>query len=181
LLGLYLKRVSLFGFNADWQQIVICDIDNRVFVCVCLMNRRIKNSRNGFTLGEAMMATIVLSIAAAGILLPYSGGAAVRAEGMRVTLGYKLAADLVEQILRSDFDQIVASYDGYMESEGHVTDASGVEFTDSRYAKLSRSASCTYVYMPQESGSADPRFILVTVEVCYGGRTIASVKRLVGQ
>lgn len=145
------------------------------------MNRRLHNRDKGFSLAEAMMATVVLSIAAAGILLPYSGGAAARAEGMRVTLGSKLAADLIEQILRSDFDQIVATYDGYAEAEGHVKDAGGAKFSDSNYVKLSRSASCGYVYMPQESGAADSRFILIKVKVYYGGREIASVKRLVGQ
>jgi hypothetical protein len=128
-----------------------------------------------------MMATVVLSMAAAGILLPFSGGAAVRAEGMRMTLGSKLAADLVEQILRSDFDQIVATYNGYTEAEGQVKDGSGAKFSDPHYGKFSRSASCEYVYVPQESGAAASRLILIKVEVYYGGRKIASAKRLVGQ
>ena len=122
------------------------------------------------------MATVVLSIAAAGILLPFSSGAAVRAEGMRYTLGSKLAADLMELIIRSDFDDIVGNYDGYIEAEGHVKDAGGVEFNDPSYANFSRGASCEYVYMDQESGAAESRFILITVEVYYRGRQIASAK-----
>lgn len=145
------------------------------------MKRRLHIREKGFSLAEAVMATFVLSIAAAGILLPFSGGAAVRAEGMRVTLGSKLSADLIEQILRSDFDQIVATYNGHNEAEGQITDASGAKFSDPHYAKLSRSASCEYVYVPQESGAAASRLILIKVEVYYGGRKIVSAKRLVGQ
>jgi hypothetical protein len=100
---------------------------------------------------------------------------------MRYTLGSKLAADLMEQIIRSDFDEIVAVYGVHSEAEGHVKDAGGVEFSDPHYANFSRGASCEYVYMDQESGAAESRFILITVEVYYSGREIASAKRLVGQ
>lgn len=127
------------------------------------------------------MATVVLGIAAAGVLLPFTAGAAARAEGGRRMLASTLAADLVEQIIRTDFDGIVADYDGYIESQGHVKDAAGAEFADSRYANFSRSASCEYVYMPEESGAASPRFILVTVSVYYSGKEIATVNRLVGR
>jgi len=61
--------------------------------------------RNGFTLAEAMIATVVLGIAAAGVLLPYTVGAAVRAEGTRRTLAAKLAGDLMEEIVSTPFDR----------------------------------------------------------------------------
>lgn len=38
-------------------------------------------SCRGFTLAEAMMATVVLGFAAAGVLVPFVSGASVRAEG----------------------------------------------------------------------------------------------------
>ena len=60
-------------------------------------------------------------------------------------------------------------------------DADGAEFTDSRYAKFSKSASCEYVYMPQESGAASPRFILITVSVHYNGNEMVRAKRLVSR
>ena len=141
----------------------------------------LRTKRKGFSLAEAMMATVVLSIAAAGVLLPFTSGASVRAEGNRRTLASMLAADLVEQIIRTDFDQMITNYDGYAEAQGAVKDAGGVEFTDSRYADFSRSASCEYVYMPEESGAASPRFILITVSVYYSGKEIVRAKRLVGR
>ena len=107
-----------------------------------------------FTLAEAMMATVVLGIAAAGVLLPFTSGAAVRVEGMRRTLGAKLAADLMEEIISAPFDQIVAGYDGYAEPQGQVKDA---------------------------SGTGELKFIRVTVRVYYSGKQIAIINRLVSE
>jgi type II secretory pathway pseudopilin PulG len=144
--------------------------------------RRHCNTRwRGFTLAEAMMATIVLGIAAAGVLLPFSTGAAVRAEGMRRTLGSKLASDLIQEIVNTPFGQIVAGYGAYSETEGMVKDTNGVVFTDSNYAKFSRDSMCSYVYVPQESGTGVAKYILVTVRVCYSGKEIAIINRLVSE
>ncbi len=135
----------------------------------------------GFTLVEAMMATVVLGIAAAGVLLPFTSGAAVRAEGMRITLGAKLASNLMEEIVNTSFEQIVASYDGYSEAEGQVKDAGGAVFTDSNYVRFSRDSRCDYVYVPQESGVGVSKYILVTVRVYYSSKIIANINRLVGE
>ena len=137
--------------------------------------------RRGFTLAEAMMATVVLGIAATGVLLPFTSGAAVRAEGMRRTLGAKLASDLVEEIVNTPFEQIVAGYDGYSEAEGQVRDASGVVFTGSNYASFSRDSMCDYVYVPQESGAGVSKYIRITVRVYYSGKEIAVINRLVSE
>ncbi len=137
--------------------------------------------RRGFTLAEALMAVVVLGIAAAGVLLPFSSGAGVRAEGVRRTLAAKLASDLMEQIVNAPFDDILATYNGQPESQGQVRDADGVVFADANYANFSRDASCEQVYVPQESGAEDPIFIRATVRVYYSGRTIATVNRLVSR
>lgn len=141
--------------------------------------RHCKARRSGFTLAEAMLAMVVLGIAAAGILLPFTSGATVQAEGMRRTLGVKLASDLMQKIVNTPFDQIVAGYGAYPEAEGQIKDAGGVVFTDSNYARFSRNSICNYVYVPQESGAGVSKFILVTVRVYYGGKEIVVVNRLV--
>jgi len=127
------------------------------------------------------MATVVLGIAAAGILSPFMSGAMVRAEGMHRTLGAKLAGDLMEEIVKTPFDQIVATYDGYTESEGQVKDAGGTVFTDLNYANFSRDVSCNYVYVPQESGTMQAGFILATVRVHYNGIEVAVINRLISK
>ena len=148
---------------------------------MCHILKSIYLSRRGFTLAEAMMATVVLGIAAAGVLLPFTSGAAVRAEGMRRTLAAKLAGDLMERIVNTPFEDVVNTYDGYSEAQGQVKDVCGVVFTGSNYAKFSRDVSCSYVYMPQESGVTEPEFIRVTVRVYFSGREIVSISRLVGE
>ena len=139
-----------------------------------------KNAK-AFTLAEAMIATVVLGIAAAGVLLPFSSGAAVQAEGMRRTLGAKLASDLMQEIVNTPFNQIVAGYGAFSEAQGQVKDAGGVVFTDSNYTMISRDSMCDYVYVPQESGTGVTKFILVKVRVYYSGKEIAIINRLVSE
>lgn len=143
------------------------------------MRRCSCKSEAAFSLAEAMIATAVLSVAAAGVLLPFASGAAVRAEGMRRTLAAKLAADLTEQIISTPFELIVDNFNGYTEPQGQVKDATGAVFTSSNYAKFSRDVSCQYVYVPQESGAAQSKFILTTVRVYYDGRLMAAISRLI--
>jgi type II secretory pathway pseudopilin PulG len=94
--------------------------------------RRTTAVRPGFTLAEATLAMVLLGIAAAGVLLPFSGGAAAQAEGARRTLGAVLANDLIERIAGTPFDLIVETYDGWDEAEGQ-TQGTG----DSQYAHFS--------------------------------------------
>ena len=126
-----------------------------------------------------MIATVVLGIAAAGVLLPFTNGAKLRAEGMRRTLAAGLAGDLMEEIVKTPFDQIIASYSGYAEPQGQAKEMSGVVFTDLHYAKFSRDVTCEYVYVSQESGNGQLKFVRVLVRVYYLGDQVAIVSRLI--
>jgi len=140
--------------------------------------------REGFTLVEAMLAVVVLGIAAAGVLLPFVSGAAVRAEGARRTLAAGLASDLMEQIIRTPFDQIVAGYNNYAELQGQVKDATGTVFADPKYANFSRNVTCAYVAASPQPAPSDPaqcNFILVMVQVDYSGKETATIRRLVSK
>lgn len=145
------------------------------------MKRRRKKKVKGFSLAEAMIATVVLAIAAAGVLLPFTSGARMRAEGARRTLAAKLAADLMEEIINTPFEQIISQYDGYIETQGQVKDANDTVFTDSNYANFSREAACDQVYVAGESGDGEPKFIRATVRVYYNGAELAAVNRLIGK
>lgn len=137
--------------------------------------------KRGFTLTEAMMAVVVLGIAAASLLLPFISGATVRAEGVNRTLAARLASDLMERIVNTPFDQIVADYDGYSEPQGQVKDAEGVVFTDPNYKRFSREAICQYVYVPQAGEPESPKYIRVTVQIKYDGSQMATLNRLVSE
>jgi len=125
------------------------------------------------------MAVVILAIAAAGLLLPFTSGARVLAEGIRRTLAAELASNLMERIIRTPFDQVVADFDGYVEPQGQVKDVNGNVLSDPAYSNFSREAHCQYVYVPQEGGITSPIFIRATVEVYYRGSKIAAVNRLI--
>jgi prepilin-type N-terminal cleavage/methylation domain-containing protein len=138
--------------------------------------------RGGFTLLEAILAMVVLSMAAAGVLLPFADGASVQAEGLHRSLAASLANNLLERIINTPFDQVAAIWHGYTEDQGQIKDASGTTFTDPIYANYSREVTCQKVYMPQESGPPIPaNFVLATVRVYYRGEQIAVVDRLISQ
>lgn len=134
--------------------------------------------KKGFTLAEALMAMVVLAIATAGLIIPFSSAAAVQSEGTNRTLGAKLAGDLVEKIITADFDQTVAAYNGYSESAGQVKDYGGSIISDSAYTKFSRTAACEYIYVSGQAGIVSPNFIKITVRVYYDGREVAELVRL---
>ena len=136
---------------------------------------------SGFSLAEAMMAVVVLGIAATAVLLPFTSGLAVRAEGMNRTLSAILVSDLMERIANTPFEQIVDSYDGYTEPQGMMKDFNGDVYEDSKYDNFSRDVSCSYVYVPQESEAEEPKFILVVVRVYYSGKQIAIINRLISE
>jgi type II secretory pathway pseudopilin PulG len=142
----------------------------------------IERKRSGFTLAEATMALVLLGMAAAGVLLPFSDGASVQAEGRRMTLAALLADDLLARIATTPPSQIVATWNGYAEAQGQVKDAGGAVFTDPTYARFSRTAACHDVYVPQQSGPPlAPDFILVSVQVDYQGRKVAALSRLISR
>jgi prepilin-type N-terminal cleavage/methylation domain-containing protein len=142
------------------------------------MSKRVFKKCKGFSLAESMMATIVLGIAAAGVLLPFTTGARVQVEGTRRTLAAKLAGDLMEEVVNTPFDQIIANYN-YSEAEGQIKDASGAVFGDSNYFRFSREVSSELVYVIQQDGTKAPNFIKVTVCVYYVGVETAIINRLI--
>ena len=122
-----------------------------------------------------MLATVLLGMAAAGVLLPFASGATVQAEGMRRTLAAQLANDLMEQIVAGPDDAIL-SWDGHAELEGEVLDTSGVAFTDPMYARFSRQVSCTAKCVACQPPA---NFVLVTVTVAWRSREMATLSSLV--
>ncbi len=124
---------------------------------------------------------VVLSLAAAGVLLPFADGASVQAEGLHRSLAASLANDLLERVISTPFDQVAHDWHGYTEEQGQLKDASGTTITDPIYANYSRDVSCDYRYVPQQGGVAAPNFALASVRVYYRGEQIAAVHRLISQ
>ena len=138
-----------------------------------MLNEKLKAS----TLTEAMIAVVILGFACSAVVLPFLSGASVRAEGSRRTLAANLAAELIEQIVNTPFDQILATFQDYQEEQGKMKMADGTFFTDPIYNNFSRNVTCTG--WPQDN--PDDRFILVNVQIFCKGSQIASVGRLISK
>ncbi|MCK4887187.1 MAG: type II secretion system protein [Planctomycetes bacterium] len=134
----------------------------------------------GFSLVESMIALVILGFAASAVVVPFSSGSKVRAEGMRRTLAACLASDMIEQALSEDFDDIVSNYN-YSESKGQIKNYQGSNFTDSRYSKFSRQVVSQEVYVSQEDGNFDAKFIRITVVVYYDDLEMVTINRLVSE
>jgi hypothetical protein len=113
------------------------------------------------------------------MVLPFSTGAAIQAEGVNRTIGANLASELMEKVVNTSFEQIVDNYDGYSEPEGGLKDFQGQLYNSSNYEGFSRDVSCDYVYVPQESGDKEAKYILITVRVYYQGGQITAIHKLI--
>ena len=139
----------------------------------------IKNKkRSGFTLAEAMIATVILAAAAAGVLLPFASGQQLQAEGSNRTLAAKLASDLMERVINAQFDQLISNYN-FSESQGQLTDATGSYLTGSAYSKFSRKCSCEYYTTSEQDSISELKFIRVTIAVYYDSKPMVTLRRLI--
>jgi Tfp pilus assembly protein PilV len=128
----------------------------------------------GFTVVEAMAAMVILFIAATAVVLPFTSSASIQQESAHRTLASRLAADQLEQVLATDYDSIIATYDGYTESTGQVKDSQGVIFTDPMYQFFGRQVTCTNATV------AGVDLIWVSVTVYYNGTEVITLGTLVG-
>lgn len=117
----------------------------------------------------------ILAIAALGVIMPLSNGAASQAEGARRAIAGKLASDLAERIGTTTYANIVSTWNNYSEAMGQVKDSAGAVFTDPIYAKFSRSATASVTTM----GATTITWVTVTVN--YDGRKILHIKSMVGK
>jgi type II secretory pathway pseudopilin PulG len=147
-----------------------------------------RNKHKGFTLCEAMLATVILGMAATGVLLPFSSGASIQEEGILRTTAAQLASDLMEDIVNTSFDEIIATYGSYEEAIGNIMvvnpggergKANNADHP--KLAQFGREANCEYVFMPQQSNWGATAFILATVKVYYNGEEIIEISRLIGE
>ncbi|MHC4271252.1 MAG: type IV pilus modification PilV family protein [Planctomycetota bacterium] len=141
----------------------------------------LNRKENGFTMTEAILAMVILGIASVIVILPFSTGAAIQAEGLHRTIGANLASELMEKVTNTSFGDIVTTYDGYSEPEGGLKDFDGQLYSGSNYEHFNREVSCDYVYVPQESGDKEAKYILITVRVYYQGGQIAAIHKLLSK
>ena len=124
---------------------------------------------------EAAIAMVLLAMAAAGILLPFANAASVQEEAARQTLAANLASEMMEKVLLSEPNDILAIYDSYPEADGEMRDTFGNLLTDSIYEGFSRSVTC------QAAPVKSVPLVVVTVSVAYHVNEMTRVATLTGQ
>lgn len=141
------------------------------------MKKILYNKYIAFTLTEAMIAIVILGFASVAVVLPFTSGATLAAEGSNRTLAANLASDLIEQIINTPFDQILPNYSDYQEGRGQMRKADGSFFTQQIYSRFSRRTVCTNwsENYPQDN------FVIITVKIYYNSQEIAQIQRLKGR
>ena len=158
-----------------------------------------KKSKKGFTLIEALLAAVVLSMAITAIVMPFTAGAQNEQNDARGTLAVALGQEMMEEILakpfrdpqgssepgpepgeqtRDLFDNI-DDYNGYSEFDGEIVGFNGTAIDDPAAVGLSRQVSAAYVYVAGQETSEDATFIRIKVEVKYRGQPLVTLTRLV--
>ena len=148
---------------------------------------------NGFTLIEALLASVVMAIVVGAVVMPFTAGAANTAQNARSTLAVNLAQDLMEEILakpfsdpdgseagetgRSNWDDM-DDYDGYGEVEGAIAGFDGVTVDDPASVALTRRVRVERVYVAGQDQSEEPTFLRITVDVHYHGEKVVTLSRL---
>jgi MSHA pilin protein MshD len=163
------------------------------------MTRRSHRVRTGFTLAEALLATVILVTAITAITLPFAAGARAEQADARMCLAVSLAQEMMEEILakpfsdpqgdttpgpdagetrRARFDN-VDDYHGYYEGPGQIADATGAVLTTPIAKGLSRQVTCEYVFVSGQDTSQPATFVRVIVTVSYNGSPLVKLTRLV--
>ena len=138
-----------------------------------MKNRKFKIAK-GFTLAESMIAMTILAVATAGVILPFAGGSAIRSDIAKRTVAARLAADLLEEITNSDFEDIIINYDGFFQGPGGITDASGAVVTNPESANFYRVSSC------QPAVVAGENLVWATVYIYENGTEVLKLSTLIG-
>jgi prepilin-type N-terminal cleavage/methylation domain-containing protein len=150
--------------------------------------------RRGLTLLECLVASAVLAMLGAAVIVPFSVGAQAAAQDARTTLAVALAQDMMEEILSHSFKDPngteagesgrptwddMRDYDQFFENEGNIYASDGTLVGDPMAAYLSRRASVQAVYVSGQNQSLPASFLCVTVYVYYHGDQLIKLTRLV--
>ena len=150
-------------------------------------------SNSGFTLIEALLASVILAMVVGAVVMPFTAGAANTAQNARSTLAINLAQDLMEEILakpfhdpdeseagetgRSNWDDM-DDYDGYSEGEWEIAGFDGVKVGDPSAVALTRDVTVESVYIAGQDQSEEPTFLRISVNIRYHEQEIVSLSRL---
>ena len=155
---------------------------------------------SGFTLIEALTATVILAVTVTAVTVPFAAGASSGQSDGRGTVAAALAQEMMEEVISKPFYDPQGStalgpdgsetrtgstkfdniddYHNYTEAAGAIKSMSGIVINDPATVGLSRRVTTTYVYLTGQSQASPATYIRVKVEVLYQGRPLVAVTRL---
>ena len=137
-----------------------------------------RKRQSGLTLIEALMASALLAMAAAGILLPITAAAAAQTDAQRRVIATRLAADVIEQVAAESFDDIMCP------DEYSITyDTTSPNLAQLGYPLSYKNYKCDVKTNDEYLNKGTPqevKLILLTVKVFDNNRPMITLKTLIG-
>jgi hypothetical protein len=157
------------------------------------------------TLMEALLASVVLSIGASTIILPFTTAARNEEVDGRRTLAAHLGQEMMEEILSKPFEDPQGSgglgpesgetsrslydniddyhkyQDGYNQLISDIVGLDGQAVDNPAVADLSRHVVVAYIHVSGQDTSEDPNFVRIEVTLKYVGTAFLTLTRLVYQ
>lgn len=159
--------------------------------------------RRGMTLMEALLASTMLSMGAAAVVLPFNVGAQSEQEDARRTLALYLGRELMEEIVSKPFDDPEGSeglgpdggessrsqydniddYNGYKDGYGksidYIAGMNNQAIEGAEIEGLQREVTIEYVHVSGQDEGDDSNFVSIVVDMKYMGTSILKLRRLV--
>lgn len=132
-----------------------------------------KRRKNGFTLIEAMMAAVLLSLVIAALAAASSAFTTVNGYGVDLSTAEFLVEQIRECTTNADFDVLLSTYDG--QTYNPPIDMDGTALAD--FGAFTQSVQVVHVLagnLDQVDSSSTSDFIRVTVSVTKNGTPLSS-------
>ncbi len=134
-----------------------------------------RKQQSGMTLIEALMASALLAMAAAGILLPITAAAAAQTDAQRRVIATRFAADVIERLIAEGYDAIKNDYPVNGQYDPIIPLG---QYPEPVYSNLSAKLFITYDSVGQMPDTID--VVILTVKVSDNNRPMITLKTLIG-
>ncbi len=157
-------------------------------------SKKRRAAREGFTLLESLLASVLLASVITTITMPFVASAQQTAQDARNTYALVMGQEMMEEIIslcnqpQMNVDQGPPSrpgfrtpldYDGYEESAGNITDQRGLVMNDPLATGLTRHVSVESFTVDDQRPEDVDAFLRVRVTIRHHGVSMVSLTRLV--
>jgi Tfp pilus assembly protein PilV len=130
--------------------------------------------QSGFSLLEAMMASVLLAAATAGVLLPIVAAANAQTDAQRRVIASRLASDVVEWLVAQGYQDVLTLYPDPAQSYTYTF--APEDYSDSVYQDFTCRINVRTV-----SVQTNAEVLLVSVGAYYKDMMVVTVKTMLGK